>query len=450
MNDKHNRIAQPLFLITFAIVFLIILSTLNLPKGYFNNLNKVDVFASVRASKTNDSVLNSKINPLKSTGTSSHKFNSIPLKEVTLINDFENDSINQLSLFFNKLDSAKYAGKKVRIAYFGDSFIEGDEITDELRLQLQHSFGGSGIGFVPMQSAVSNLYTQIKIDGSGWKDYNFRDNPNNFPLGLSGHLFYPKDDAETEYSSKLASPFSTIKLYTGFNNNGISSISISKDGVNSTQNILSNELINETILNKDSSVKSLKISSTIKSLPFYGISFEANNGVYIDNYSFRGNTGLLTLQINEQTMQALNKYLNYNLIIVHYGINAVEHDKQRVLWFENGMNKLLNNLRKGFGNTPILLVSTSDRGYNYDGNYSTEKAIPYMVNNQMEIAKSNKTAFWNLYQAMGGENTMVKWVEGDTVFASKDYTHVNNKGAKRIGDLFFDKLIASKKYYQHN
>ena len=49
---------------------------------------------------------------------------------------------------------------------------------------------------------------------------------------------------------------------------------------------------------------------------------------------------------------------------------------------------------------------------------------------------------------MGGDNTMVNWVEGDTVLAAKDYIHMNIKGAKKVGDLFFDKLIASKKYYQ--
>jgi hypothetical protein len=73
-----------------------------------------------------------------------------------------------------------------------------------------------------------------------------------------------------------------------------------------------------------------------------------------------------------------------------------------------------------------------------------------MVATQREIARNNKVAFWNLYQAMGGENTMVNWVEGDTVLAYKDYTHLNSVGAKKVGDLFFNKLIASKNYYQNS
>ena len=147
-------------------------------------------------------------------------------------------------------------------------------------------------------------------------------------------------------------------------------------------------------------------------------------------------------------MQHLNKYLHYDLIIIHYGINAVEHDKQKFGWFESGMHSLIKNIRGGMGNIPILLVSTSDMAYKYNGIYSTEKAVPYMVATQREIAKNHKVAFWNLFEAMGGDNTMVKWAEGDTVLANKDYTHVTDKGAKKVGDLFFNKLIASKNYYQ--
>ena len=71
-----------------------------------------------------------------------------------------------------------------------------------------------------------------------------------------------------------------------------------------------------------------------------------------------------------------------------------------------------------------------------------------MVATQQKIAAKNKVAFWDLYNTMGGENTMVNWVEGDTVLAYKDYMHVNEKGAKRIANLLFTKLMASKKFYE--
>ena len=285
------------------------------------------------------------------------------------------------------------------------------------------------------------------MNGSGWIDYNFRDNPYKYPLGLSGHLFYPYISADVEYTPKTSWLPTEAKLYTG-KMAGKAIINTTINGKKGVVNTFSNQTINEIILSTTKPISTIKLNTTSEELPIYGISLEGKKGVYLDNYSFRGNTGILTQQISKEVMEGLNKYLKYDLIIIHYGINAVEHDKQSSPWFESTMNAVIKNMKKGFGNVPILLVSTSDMGYKYDGKYMTEKAVPYMVATQTKIARTNKVAFWNLYEAMGGDNTMVNWVEGDTVLAAKDYIHMNIKGAKKIGDLFFDKLIASKNYYQ--
>ena len=43
---------------------------------------------------------------------------------------------------------------KIRIAYLGDSMIEGDLITQTLRELLQKEYGGQGVGFLPIFSNV--------------------------------------------------------------------------------------------------------------------------------------------------------------------------------------------------------------------------------------------------------------------------------------------------------
>ena len=49
-------------------------------------------------------------------------------------------------------------------------------------------------------------------------------------------------------------------------------------------------------------------------------------------------------------------------------------------------------------------------------------------------------AFWDMYEAMGGENTMPKWAEETPPLASKDYIHFTSKGAKKIAELFYAAL----------
>jgi hypothetical protein len=42
---------------------------------------------------------------------------------------------------------------------------------------------------------------------------------------------------------------------------------------------------------------------------------------------------------------------------------------------------------------------------------------------------------------------MVKWVEGDTVFANKDYTHPNRRGGEKIAKLLYGRLMEQYGWY---
>ena len=46
-------------------------------------------------------------------------------------------------------DTLLNARRPVRIAFFGDSFVEGDILTADLREKLQLAYGGGGTGFAP-------------------------------------------------------------------------------------------------------------------------------------------------------------------------------------------------------------------------------------------------------------------------------------------------------------
>ncbi len=437
-----NNIKQPVIIILSVIVMLFIISSTQLPNiTFITQQKKVDILDDIRLTTPNKNKKNTAV--VNTTQSTKQPFDS------TIFIDYGSNQTDALRTFLAKLSTAKTDHKKVRIAYFGDSFIESDNITDELRRKLQALYGGNGIGFLPIQSVVASQYRSIKFFTAGsWVDYNFRSNPYKLPLGLTGHIFYTSGNATTEFTVKNEALFNDIKLYTGMSNKPTSKVYVTKDGREEYAIINNNSLVNETIINNNIPIKDIRIASADVNLPVYGVSIESSEGVFIDNYSFRGNNSVLTNQLSKDIMQAFNQYLQYDLIILHYGLNAVEHDKEKFIWFENSMNKLIETVKKGFANTPILLISTSDFAYKYNGKYSSEYAVPFMVATQQKIAAKNKVSFWDLYSTMGGENTMVNWVEGDTVLAYRDYIHVNEKGAKRIANLLFTKLMASKKFYE--
>jgi hypothetical protein len=51
---------------------------------------------------------------------------------------------------------------------------------------------------------------------------------------------------------------------------------------------------------------------------------------------------------------------------------------------------------------------------------------------QRRIAEKTKITFWDMYEAMGGENSIVKYVDAKPALAAKDYTHLTYWGGRKI------------------
>ena len=104
-----------------------------------------------------------------------------------------------LESFFVRLNAA--AKQSVRIWYYGDSQVEGDRITKELRAELQQNFGGYGLGYVPISNPAS--YTQLELGNqSDWTKYNcFQHRKKTTHFGPSGLVFMPKDNNPKKWNA---------------------------------------------------------------------------------------------------------------------------------------------------------------------------------------------------------------------------------------------------------
>src|SRR6478735_5368434 len=120
----------------------------------------------------------------------------------------EDYSKNQTALnrFFKALyDTDK---KPVRIAYFGDSFIEGDILTSSFRDTLQWLFDGQGVGYVPAASEVAQFRTTIRHTFANWQTYSIVGKKNEWsPPGTSGYCFVPLANNEMEYRTVRKNSF---------------------------------------------------------------------------------------------------------------------------------------------------------------------------------------------------------------------------------------------------
>lgn len=448
MNVKNN-------VLRFTILFLLVLIGATLlfefkPTILGDTLRPVNILSDLnKDTLQKKSGFLRKINLPASTNVNKK---DVIIKDYTSSADLINSSGREFALddFFQKLvELKKKKRKKIRIAYFGDSMIEGDLITGDLRKQLQDIFGGSGVGYVPVTSIVADFRrTVVHSFSDDWTDVNFKsDDKENAHLFISGHSFFEGQNSWVDYKTVPESHldnFSDVTVLYGKPDEGKNNTAVlTYNG--KQQAITTTESFNTFNVHYDSS-KEFKLSISSPDIPLYGTAFESDSGIFIDNFSFRGISGVEFKNFSEDFLKQVQKTRPYDLLIFHYGPNLLfKPNLTDFDWYEKIMLPVLEKIRTAFPQTDILIISTADKSFNYDGTWHTAKGVEPLIDVQYDMAQNIGADFFNLYRAMGGEDVMVNWVQGDTTYANKDYTHVNFRGGKKLADIIFKAMM--NEYY---
>ena len=346
-----------------------------------------------------------------------------------------------LEHFMEKLRELKLGKKrKVRIAFIGDSMIEGDMISQTIRKLMQKEFGGNGVGFVPIMSNVAGLRTTVTHKFSpNWLQEDFRSKKIKNPLFISGHSFYAngkswfdmEDHTLIDKNQRLNKYLLTGKgEITDLSVNDIKSVKLN------AVSLFNNLLIDSTKSNR------LKVSFNKNNLPVYGVSFESDYGVIIDNYSFRGASGLEFGKINADYLKAIQQAHPYDLIILQYGVNLLNtSNADNFVWYYNPMKRSVELIKNCFTGADILMISSADKAFRYQREYATAKGMFGLISMQQKIAYETGVAFYNLYESMGGEGSIVRWVQSTPPLAYKDYTHPNSLGDEIISQSLFEAFM---------
>jgi len=337
------------------------------------------------------------------------------------------------------------AGKqRVRIGFYGDSFIEGDILTGNLR----DTLGGPGL--IPLVSEVAKFRTTIQQSFEQWSNKTITAQYETEPVfGPAGFSATPLENnfAEFRPGKKLislepaeiflqADAWRTIQLTVD-------------DSIGQQIEIVPNESLQRIALTRERSQSIRLTVNNADSLGIYGISFEQGNGIFIDNLAMRGNSGMALTRISSKILQSFSKEHPYQLIVLQYGLNVVsEKDSSDYGYYVFGMTRVVEHLKRSMPNATILLLSVSDRSINDNGNYQTMPSVLNMRNAQRRIAKKTGIAFWDMFAAMGGENSMVDLVNRQPPLAGKDYTHLNYRGGSFMASKLAKALLFEQKRYE--
>ena len=203
MNNNKKVVQFALLLFCSLLAVSIFIHTQQINNRQLKNISIIsDLFKTSEPKKKNSVVVQKPIIIDTSTLTINNLDSSITaLQHFTLANRLSNFSIDTNKIvienFVKKLIELKKTKKgKIRIAYLGDSMIEGDLVSQTLRKLLQNFFGGKGVGFVPITSPVAGFRTSVKHTfSSKWKQNNFRNRISAQPLYLSGKSFFSQGES---------------------------------------------------------------------------------------------------------------------------------------------------------------------------------------------------------------------------------------------------------------
>jgi hypothetical protein len=117
-------------------------------------------------------------------------------------------------------------------------------------------------------------------------------------------------------------------------------------------------------------------------------------------------------------------------------------------WYAQGMIDTVRHFRSAFPEASILLVGTGDRSIKEGLDYVTLPGLPDLVEAQRRAAEKSGAAFFDLFSAMGGTNSMVAWARYDPPLAALDYTHLSGFGSRRVAGFLYNALLARFRAYE--
>ena len=182
---------------------------------------------------------------------------------------------------------------------------------------------------------------------------------------------------------------------------------------------------------------------------FYAASMDPVSGIVLDSFSTRGSSGQQLGQIPLAVLQAYNRLRTYDLIVLQYGLNVAFEHGVNYTYYKDGMIPVIRRLRKAFPQASVLVVGVGDREYKTEnGDLRTMPGVKNLIRYQQALAAESRVAFWNLFEAMGGEGSIVQMVESKPSMANYDYTHINFRGGKHLAGILFEALMYGKEQYE--
>ena len=367
---------------------------------------------------------------------------------------FPNDSIEWIYPFFAALDNTNE--KPIRILHYGDSQIEIDRITSDLRQSFMNKWGGFGVGLVPAVQTIptSAISQDCDAELTRYMVYGpaeMRSESSHY--GVLGQTALIDGSATFSFrnigmSKQCTKRFNTITILVDEIESALTiSISLGDYKVTKTANTGDNRIV----FALPAAVTQATVTVTGKGLIQAFLLDGDGSGIQYDNAAMRGCSGTIFTSINRSSLSSYFNYYQVPLIIMQFGGNVVPYLKteKQITDYCLSIERQLRYLRQVSPHSKILFIGPSDMSTSIGGHMKTYPMLNSLVESLRQTCLTNDVAFWSLYHAMGGENSMAQWVKNTPAYAGSDYVHFTPAGATHTAEMLYEAIDVAYQYYQH-
>ena len=356
--------------------------------------------------------------------------------------------------FYESLERTARAekGAITRIGHYGDSSIATDLITSTVRENLQARFGDAGHGFVLAAKGHIPYKHRGVRQSSNREDWDVREvvrrRDRNGRYGYGGVQSRAQRGAWARVGTakrgdvgKNASRFDIY--YEEQPRGGKFSVRLDKGD----REIVSTKA--DTLGDGVYSIEAPDGPHLIEfrytrggPVHFYGVVVEREGpGVVYDSLGLVGARANRLLNYDESHIKAQLEQRGVNLLVLGFGGNEASDDRPEEAFYEDYL-QVLQRMHQGREDLSCLVFAPLDQARRHRGRIRTLPTIPLIVTAQRRAALDSGCAFYDTWQAMGGEDAMRRWYKAQPRLAMGDFRHATPAGYEIIGNMFYKALLA--------
>ncbi len=347
----------------------------------------------------------------------------------------------------------------VRILHYGDSILTTDELSGRVRYVFQRKFGDAGHGFV-LLAKPWQWYHHLGVEQGGtldkWNIRPFTSAPLKDGIyGLGGVAFVPQRGKNAKAWVQTASEGDQGRVVETFDvsyleqpGGGSFDVYVGNSERRTIQTDGSQKQIRHVQVKvKLGSSRLRVVSNNDGPLRLFGVIMETGEpGVVYDSLAINGARATALARFDSEHWTRELQYRHPSLIILMMGANEGANKFLNLKQYRSDFSAILRTVKSARDDASCLVVGPLDQAMKKTTGGLGSKKMPAKLSRvQREVAFESGCAFFNTYEAMGGEGSMAKWMT--TGLGGGDFIHPTKNGAQTLGNWLAEALLHAYQSY---